>query len=414
MNPRWRDSSTDAALAELRGPGAILVFGAGTAGAATLDACREAGVAVAAVCDNSPAKAGSRLRGAPVLPPGEAFRLYPGARIIVAVLRERHIEEALAQSRSLGASAIYGAHIAERFYRRRDDCSGYGGDGWKGWSLAQQCGAFHRAFSPDGDRVNVEAVSYLITDRCTLNCRDCSVFVPRFDHPRFYAFEEIVRDIDAFCTCVDAVPAFGVLGGEPLTHPDFHRIVGHAAAHPKIGRVVITTNGTVLPRGEQWEFLRHPKVYFVISSYGALSTNLDKLVERLEREGVKGEIIRDMSHWVVSALRPDGGPRPVEELRRTFASCAWNGCQVLAKGRLYRCGSMLNGVKLGRIPDLAEDSVDFSPAFQGKDIARLRRAIRSYLRDTTYLRACGYCFGAGPDREKAPAAVQAERRDGSA
>lgn len=409
MNFSWRDSSLDASLAELRKPETFaVVFGAGRAGELTVKACIEAGVKLAAVCDNSPAKSGTAIDGVPVIAPAAALGRHPQAKIIMAVLNDCTVDVLLGQLEEMGIRECFGAQLTERFFRFPEPPT-YRNGGWTTWALAKECGVAHRNYAPGGERVNISAASHLITDRCSLNCRDCSVFVPHFKRPRHYPLAEVAADIDALCSATDSIRFFGVLGGEALLHPEFHAIVRHAANRPEIDRVVVTTNGTLLPREEQWEDLRHPKVFFRLSNYGELSRNRDRLVARLEKEGIKGEVLWDQSHWVESPLVPNGGGKSVEELRRVFKACLWNDCLVVAGRKLYRCGSQLNGIKLGVIPEPADDSVDLSIAADPERLPEVRRAVRRYVYHQEYLHACGYCRGRGDACPKAVPAIQAER-----
>jgi len=56
--------------------------------------------------------------------------------------------------------------------------------------------------------------------------------------------------LDAYRACFPESGAFEVQleGGEPTTHPDFLAFVGSARSHPRCSRVVVVTNGVLVPR----------------------------------------------------------------------------------------------------------------------------------------------------------------------
>jgi hypothetical protein len=83
-----------------------------------------------------------------------------------------------------------------------------------------------------------------VTNHCNRSCPWCSTC----SSPKGSTFITLEDYVASF-------PAEGPFevqleGGEPTIHPDFHEMVRVARAHPRCKRIVICTNGVVLPRDE--------------------------------------------------------------------------------------------------------------------------------------------------------------------
>jgi radical SAM protein with 4Fe4S-binding SPASM domain len=90
-----------------------------------------------------------------------------------------------------------------------------------------------------------EALTVAITTGCNLRCAHCWVDCRRTgDDPQRVgvpAFRKLLKefiDLGGKTLCIT--------GGEPLTHPAWHQIVADACAEPRIAKVTLQTNGTLL------------------------------------------------------------------------------------------------------------------------------------------------------------------------
>lgn len=86
-----------------------------------------------------------------------------------------------------------------------------------------------------------------ITDLCNFRCAYC---LPngyrKTGNPAFLRSAEIARLVDAFAEL--GVRKIRLTGGEPTTRRDFTEIAAGIAAHPRIDRLAVTTNGYRLRR----------------------------------------------------------------------------------------------------------------------------------------------------------------------
>ena len=99
------------------------------------------------------------------------------------------------------------------------------------------------------DRFNRD-ITYLrvsVTDLCNLRCRYCMPEgVPRLRHGDILSFEEITEIVETGARL--GIRKVRVTGGEPLVRRDCPDLCRRLAAVPGIEEVVLTTNGTLLPR----------------------------------------------------------------------------------------------------------------------------------------------------------------------
>ena len=96
-----------------------------------------------------------------------------------------------------------------------------------------------------------------------------------------------MRYIDKFCGIIDEINEFRVLGGEPFMNKEAHSVIKRLIEEPKAKKVVIYTNGTIVPKENQMEEMKSEKTLFLITNYGLISRNLGGLVESLEKNGIK-------------------------------------------------------------------------------------------------------------------------------
>lgn len=75
--------------------------------------------------------------------------------------------------------------------------------------------------------------------------------MPLHGKPENFESEKLISDIDRMVAAVDAMVEARVIGGEPMINPQYHRIIDRLSADPKIKKVVIYTNGTIVLRAAQ-------------------------------------------------------------------------------------------------------------------------------------------------------------------
>jgi len=250
---------------------------------------------------------------------------------------------------------------------------------------------------------NYLALKYLdlpITTRCSLNCAKCSNLMQYYENPAPVNTELFLGSIDTFFRYVDHVVQLNILGGEPFTNTDLAKILNYLIGTDKVKRIVVITNGTILPRDpELMKALAYGSVEVHISDYGALSTKTRELCERFSKENISYEV-RKISSW--RDLGEFGRRERTEgELKKQFAACNTQ-CRSYFMGQFHVCPRSAHGMDLGVIPVAKSDYVDLTN--ENLDASAMKRAIRKLDRSMEYVTACDYCdSGTSASKEIPPA-----------
>lgn len=397
------DSSRNEVVAELRESGVEnILFGAGATGRVALEVCRKLGVPISAFCDNSPGD----HKEPPEYTPENAVKTFLHARYLLAVT---DVHAAARQLAACGVDKTYSMGILQHDPAALKN-PGTFGDEFAGYLKVKRCFSYHDGLLRhiEGRGISLPWLEVMITERCTLRCRNCSNLMPYYAAPRHRSTETILAEIDAICSCLDFLPEIRLIGGEPLLHPDIHRIAAHAGDKANIGDVFISTNGTLVPNEEQWKSLAGGgKVHFLITDYGPLSTKLERLVSEIRSRGMGGCVYRH-PFWTECEIPAGRRGLAGEELREVFRKCPGASCFVLLDGKFHLCEYSANMARLGVMPDMAGNYIDLTPGMRknAEPDACLARAVGGFAYGTVVLPACDYCPGFGDGCRKVKPAEQ--------
>lgn len=377
----------------------VIIFGAGIVGEVLLNACRDKGIAVECFCDNN---VHIDLPGVRVLQPKHLPAQFPDAVFLISTADIRDAVDQLAQ---LGyrnwhpSSAVLRDYdLGRHEYNAAPDFVRY---------AVETCILCQDSFSIPG-RCFLRSVDVIITERCSMKCRDCSNLMQYYAQPTDCEPADVLASVDALCRAVDGINEFRVIGGEPFMNRQFPKIVNRLTAEPKAKKVVIYTNGTIVPRDEGLECLKHPNVLVYVTDYGSLSRNLAKLVQVCEQNGVSFHINKANGWTDCGSIQKHS--RTVEQAREVFRTCCAKNTITLSDGRLYRCPFDANAVRLRAIPDFPGDYVDVKHDPQDVDAAMaIKQRIRNLCWDKSYLEACDYCAGRAFDAPEIVPAIQIKK-----
>lgn len=245
--------------------------------------------------------------------------------------------------------------------------------------------------SLEGELLHLDLV---ITECCSLKCRDCSNLMQYYQKPENLTSDEVINELKKLFSCL-RVRELKVLGGEPFVNQkvlsDVLRfLTGDYSGY--VDSINIITNGTILPSEDCLEaMISNPKAKVSFSNYGELSNRQDEFVELCKKNNIDYLVTDDSFYWL------DFG-RPIEYnesedfVRRQYKYC-YNrkNCNTLYRGRIYACPRQAHGIRLGLIPDSKDEFVDlFDPGYTDKD--DLRRAIIGLVRRKEPVSACRYCL----------------------
>lgn len=233
-----------------------------------------------------------------------------------------------------------------------------------------------------------------ITLRCNLRCRLCAEQVPYYCNPYHPELSDLMGQIDRLFAVADGVTMFDLTGGEPLLRRDLPQLIRclYTQYGQRIGKLRLTTNGTLIPGAELLESLQlwGNRTHVIVDHY-AVSSKFREAAGCLEKAGLSFEV-RDYSEdlhcdgWVDygdfdKKYDTEGAKRKFEECmvpKLDFFIC-------LVDGKLFPCSRARLLYERG----ITWDGLDLTTLPAG-DAGR--EALCAFLHRTA-LDSCAYCNG---------------------
>ena len=256
----------------------------------------------------------------------------------------------------------------------------------------------------DENKIIFNRIQYVITEKCTLRCKDCSHLIPYYREPENINIQKYKRAFNLLIEQIDYLAELRILGGEPFLSKDMEQLVLDYYMNPKIEQISVYTNGTVIPSDNVIKALKKGKVKVHISNYVINEEKIKRLTAILEKNKIR-YFVRKYDAWQESGGVDYRGYTD-EQLERKFGNCFERNGYTFLKGRLYRCPRVAHAINLKAIPDLSGDYIDLQNWNSG--VEQLKMQINA-LQNKQWLRGCNYCEGPDNHTQSIPAALQCRR-----
>lgn len=252
---------------------------------------------------------------------------------------------------------------------------------------------------PDG--LFIRSIDAVVSEKCSLKCRDCSNLMQYYEHPQNLNIDEIKKSIDILLTKADRIWELRIIGGEPFMNQDFVKLVDAYANEPKIWNIVIWSNATIFPSEEILEHLKCTKMHIRFSDYGELSRKLDAWENWCKENEIIYTIIKKDIWQDCGKLEKHNYSE--FDLREIYSTCECRNLPTILKNRLYCCPYAANAANLMAMDpdDMNNDSILLT-----EDCAISKKDIDRFLYERPYLEACKYCNGRNYARASVEAFVQ--------
>lgn len=398
-HPEWFDGVEKP---QISSEDTIILWGAGKLGGVVAHAIKSSGLRIAAFVDSANDKQGTIYLDCPVISPHQLYTQYSNAIVIVSCAFPIVYDELQKDS----AVTVYDPHS----FLLEIDFSGYVGgltfefasriveNALRNYALYYGTGSF------------IEQLAFLLTDKCTLNCKNCDGYIPFHAHPKTDSLDTIKNSYKKIIEVCGHVEIINLLGGEPLLHPDIAQVTRYFANDNRCSHVAIISNGTIVPKPELIDILKSPKCTFRISDYGNLSRHKDEIIALLEKEKIKYEVT-NYQYWDRIPIIQQRYETS-EQLNAKYAACTANLFYV-KHGKLFQCTFVAGLSDLGRsmLPDFEKNYVDLFPQ-SNKDVTLQVEKFVQQLHLRQHLDACKYCPGSHclHLENKVPVAEQAKGR----
>ena len=380
----------------------VIISGAGVVGKVLLDLCRQEGIAVEGFCDSSVKVAHSDFCGFKVLYTPDLKTKYEDAAILISVAAIKDVVDLL---QNLGFENWYaGGLLLEDLDVSQED-PGAGIDYPK--FAIENCIMCHRGYL-NPDQLFLRSIDLIITERCSLRCKDCSNLMQYYKKPKNCDTGMLLKSIDALFSVADEVMDLRIIGGEAFMNREWPIIVKRLTEEPKAKRVVLYTNGTILPNGDDVQYLKNQKVLVIITDYGALSKKLVELVEILRSNGIAHHVLK-IDDWLdCSSITLHN--RGVEQNKELYKLCCAKNMASLSDGKLFRCPYAANAVRLSAVPDYPGDYIDlFQEPLDEANILKTKEKVSDYLFHKDCLETCDFCNGRPLSGVEVKPAVQVDK-----
>ena len=358
----------------------VIIVAAVLEAEAIVNACRDTGIVVSAFCDSEKRKSQDLFCGLEVIHTPNLPERFSKARFIIAT---QQIQDVVEQLSGLGYDDFYtGLELLENYdvgKHQHLTSQSY----MEARILVYKKG--HAAYF-DEEKTYMRSVDVMITTRCSLKCKSCSNLMQYYVDPKNTDHEKILAALEIINENVDEVSEFRVIGGEPLMNKGWAHIVNGINEKNPERQIFIYTNGTIAPKDEQLETFHGKNVNFIITDYGKLSRNINKLTEKLTKYNIS--YVRDLAELWVDCSSIRHHKRTASELEEVFKQCCVKYIYTFLHGRLYRCPFIANAANLNAIPDNPANYVDlFSKTHN------VKQQIRKLVKVAKFFPACDFCDG---------------------
>lgn len=188
-----------------------------------------------------------------------------------------------------------------------------------------------------------EQVEYLIVnilDHCNLRCKGCDHFAC-IAEPYYVSAQTIRRDMEQMAIiCGDKIQRIGVMGGEPLLHPDLLIILEYIRNSFPNSVIRLTTNGILLLRQNDkfWKTLRELNIVIVNTRY-PINLDFEGMRRKALEENVSFMHFENTSDINVKRLfKKNIDSEGRSDITESFLKChISNYGNFLMEGKLYGC-----------------------------------------------------------------------------
>lgn len=369
----------------------IIVYGAGRYGELAYWGLQAMNLQVDFFVDRN--RAGETYLGAAVLSP-EELKQY--TQNIILIASYNYFNEILSYVESIGAEYVYDILTLLTIKYDESILSEYLRDEKHNYKKYQNV-IENVAY----EKFVINHCEVVVTECCSLKCRDCANLMQYYERPEKISAEEIIFSFGNFLNTIDALLDLRLLGGEPFIYKDLDKIIDAFGTNEKVKRITVYTNSTVLPSESVTASMKAHHVVVHMSNYGGVSRKVKELEELLIRNGIE-YYIHEYQEWhdVGGVQRRNFSEKALQKI---FDTCIMATCYSFYRGKFYLCPRAAHGERLGLFSNPADEFVDFTGHI---NLSEKRKELQELVIRRKYITACDYCNGSSLKSKSIPAAIQ--------
>lgn len=379
-------------LIEIMQNNEVALYGAGKVAKAVLKYCMPEGLAVNNLFVSSKRENPEEVLGTPVVEIGTHMKDISTTVLIVCTMEYLH-SEISSGLKEYNFKGIY--YVTDNLFQCIKE--NITNEQYEMQMIQEQIDLVKNSLLKFVPKPCMEYMVVNILDHCNLRCKGCDHFAC-IAEPYFVPEETIHRDIKRMSDLLkhDNVIQIGVMGGEPLLHPELNKILKDIRNCFPYTIIRLTTNGLLLMKQDEefWKTCRENKVTIVNTKY-PINLDFEGMIGKAREENVSFKFFEGTGDHLVKKsfkkiINLEGTSNPV----KSFANChISNYGNFLMEGKLYGCPFSCQSYRIfnkryNQNLRLTEgDYLDIYKIKDMRDIFEFASKPRNY---------CRYCSGLSP------------------
>lgn len=254
---------------------------------------------------------------------------------------------------------------------------------------------------------NVIQLNTAVTTWCTLQCANCNMFMSYYPNKRRrnMTFEDMKADIDVAMKYIDYIYTYVFLGGEPFLNSELKDIIeyiGEIYIGKKVGKMSITTNGTIIPDEMTLNTIKKYNVRIAISDYTKTVDYIGKLKEFISvmKKNQIDYIMNGMDTWKDFGFPVNPFHWEMDGVKEHMKVCSplFHG---INDRKLYYCHIVWSAEQAGLYTVPRQDYIDLEELDSTNE--HNKEKVMRYCRgevERGFLGLCMLCGGCGTDNDR--------------
>lgn len=219
------------------------------------------------------------------------------------------------------------------------------------------------------DRLYSRRLDIALTERCTLKCKKCNMFMPYFKNPTDLPKEDLLKQVDNYFSMVTYLEGLNLLGGEPFLYAPIADIISYIGRkyRDRIEHFKIFTNGMIIPNDELLDLFNKYSVEIQISDYTTVVPYEQRLedLKKLFDEKEVNYYVNKPSRWGDFGFPDNCNSIPKTKLISFFDNCKAS-FRGLYKNRVYFCHLETSAIRANMYEDNSNDYFDLNQVSENK------------------------------------------------
>jgi MoaA/NifB/PqqE/SkfB family radical SAM enzyme len=178
-----------------------------------------------------------------------------------------------------------------------------------------------------------------VVDHCNLNCKYCSHVCPLVSE-KFLSLEDFRKDLERMSELSNKnIANIGILGGEPLLHPELPKIFEIARTNFPKAKITVTTNGLLLLSQKDifWNAINEHNITLAATRY-PIKLDWAAIEKRAKSFGIEIDY-QGLQYGVKTMFYTPFDLSGSQEPTITYLKCGGgNGrCSALRNGKFFTC-----------------------------------------------------------------------------